>query len=139
MKKFILAVCFVGLTAFAYGQISKDLMLGVALDVLKTDFNAVGDKVQLGVELNYFLVKSFSVTGGYEVWSRDRNSIVVGMRWFPIENGFVRFRGLVGENDLSFGFGWGKPLNRNWRLEAMGDYFTRGDFAVRGGMAYLIK
>ncbi len=140
MKKLFVGIIFsLALQQISIAQSSNDFMIGVALDVLKTDFDAVGDKMQLGVELNYFLQKSFSVTGGLEFWSRGSNSVVIGMRWFPVDNAFLRFRGLIGDNDLSLGFGWSKPLNRNWRFEAMGDYYTSGEFAVRGGIGFVIR
>jgi hypothetical protein len=140
MKRIIFSlVLIMGLQAATNAQSTNDFMIGFGLDFLKTDFNAVGDKVQLGAELNYFLRNNFSVTGGFEFWSQDRNSLIIGMRWYPIDNAFVRFRGLLGENDLALGFGWSKALDRNFRFEAMGDYYTTGDFAVRAGIAFVIR
>jgi hypothetical protein len=140
MKRiFFAALLSLGIFQVSNAQSTNDFMIGVGFDFLKTDFNAVGDKVQVGAELNYFLQSSFSVTGGFEYWSRDRNSMVIGMRWYPIDNAFLRFRGLLGENDLALGFGWSKTLDRNFRFEAMGDYYTSGDFAVRAGFGFVIR
>ena len=64
----------------------------------------------------------------------------MGARWYANENIFVRFRGLIGDNDAALGAGWSKALNDSWRLEAMGDYyFNSVQFAARVGVSYIIK
>lgn len=140
MKKFFATIIFCLATQWiAFAQSTNDFMLGVSADILKSDMRVVGDKVQLGIEGNYFLQKNFSVSGGFEIWSRNRNSLVLGMRWFPVDNFFLRFRGLIGQDDVSLGFGWSKPINRNVRFEAIGDYYTNETFAVRGGVAFVLR
>lgn len=123
----------------AYAQSTHDIMVGGGLDVIKTDINKVFDKAQLGLEVNYFVVRHFSVGAGAELWSQHNNSFVMGMRWYADENIFLRFRGLIGANDASLGVGWSKPIGTNWRFEAIGDFYFKGDFALRGGVAYIIK
>jgi hypothetical protein len=51
----------------------------------------------------------------------------------------VRVRGLIGADEISVGGGWAKPLNDNWRFEAIGEVFTGGNIVIRAGFAYLIK
>ena len=57
------------------------------------------------IGFNYFLIRKFSVSGGFEVWTGNDNnsSLVLGMRWYPLKKIFTRFRGLVGENDIAIG------------------------------------
>ena len=91
--------------------------------------------MQIGGEVNYFATRQITATAGLEYWSTEGVSFLVGGRWYPNENTFVRLRGLVGANDLSVGAGWSKPINENFRFEAIGDfYFKLGKFASRAAM-----
>ncbi len=64
----------------------------------------------------------------------------MGMRYYPLDNFFVRFRGLIGANDVALGGGWAKPINEKLRFEAIGDfYFGQTEFGIRAGIAYVIK
>lgn len=136
---FFAAIAVLVFSGFAHGQRSGNLMIGGGLDLIKSDFNEFGGKVQMGFEVNYFIISTFSVSGGAEFWTQGSNSLAIGMRWYPVSNVFFRFRGLIGENDISTGLGFSKPLNKNWRLETTGDYYFVGDFGVRLGVAYLLK
>jgi len=145
MRKIIIAS--IVLFAYFYSSTSKaqptrDVLLGGGFDVYKTDHLDIASKVQIGVELNYFIIRNFSVTGGIEIWNgnEDNNSLVVGMRWYPLKNIFTRFRGFLGQDDLGLGAGYGYPLSKHWRIEGIADYyFDRDDFAFRIGMAYVFR
>jgi hypothetical protein len=92
------------------------------------------------LEANYFVVRNFSASAGVEIWTDQESSFVMGARWYPMDNAFVRFRGLTGVNATAIGAGWAKPLNETWRFEAMGDFFFgQTEFSVRAGVSYLIK
>jgi hypothetical protein len=52
---------------------------------------------------------------------------------------FVRTRCFVGNNDVAIGGGWNKPLGEKLRFEAMGDFYFKGDFAIRVGINYLFR
>lgn len=113
--------------------------LGVAMDLFKTDFASPAAKTQIGIEANYFFMRNFSATGGYEMWTNGGNSIILGTRFYPINPVFVRFRGLIKDNsDLSLGAGYVNSLTKNWKLDIIGDYyFNEGELGIRMGIAYL--
>jgi hypothetical protein len=139
MKTFILATIFFFAITTAYSQIANDMMLCGGFDLIKTDASGVFKKAQIGTEFNYFLDRQFTATGGFELWTYNKASFVVGGRWYPIDELFIRARGLIGENDLSIGAGWSKPLNENFRFEAIGDFYFNVDFSARVGIAYVIR
>lgn len=120
-------------------QIAEDLMIGGHFDLVKTDYSSILQKVQFGGEVNYFATKEITATAGFEYWTSEGVSFLVGGRWYPRENAFVRVRGLVGANDLSIGGGWSKPINENLRFEAIGDFYFKVDFAIRVGIVYIIR
>lgn len=138
MKKLIL-LPLVLITSLASAQIAKDLMVGASFDIIKTDNDKFLDKAQLGGEINYFFTRHITGTAGFEIWTGDEGSFVLGARWYPIEDAFIRARGLIGENDLSIGGGWAKPLNEKWKFEAIGDFYFEGEFAIRIGGVYVIR
>lgn len=137
MKKlFALSLFFCA--SHAYCQSSNDIMLGGALDFLKTDNDKLFGKAQFGFELNYFVIRKFTITAGAEIWTNRGESFVFGSRYYFTDHFFTRGRGLIGENDFSLGAGGTIPLTNNWRLELIGDFYFEGEFAVRTGVAYVI-
>ncbi len=143
MRKFIIVfmVLFV-YSSTSKAQATRDVLLGGGFDVYKTDHRDIASKFQIGVELNYFIIRNFSVTGGIEIWNgnENNNSLVVGMRWYPLRNVFTSVSGLIGQDDLGLGAGYGYPLNKHWRIEGIVDYyFKQDDFAFRIGVAYLFR
>ena len=130
---------FLLLALKSYSQSSHDLMLGGAFDFLKTDNQKLFDKAQVGFEANYFVIRTFTLTAGAEFWTGRNTSFVIGSRWYFHENFYARFRGLIGENDFSVGVGGIIPLDSNWRVELMGDFYFEGEFAVRTGVGYVIR
>lgn len=140
MKKILLAIALtaaISLTA----QSTKDILVGGGLDLLKTDNNQLFNKMQLGLEANYFIVRQFAIGAGMEYWTTNQpSSFSMGARWYPTDKLFVRFRGLIGANDAAAGIGWSHPFKNSIRLEAMGDfYFVSTEVGLRIGAAYIIK
>ena len=139
MHKILVALLLLFITQRSYSQIAKDFLVGGGVDLIKSDNRGFLEKAQLGVEANYFITRKFTGSAGFEIWTADAFSFALGARWFPIDEAFVRVRGFIGANDLSIGGGWTKPLNEFWRFEAMGDFYFRGEFAIRAGVAYVIR
>lgn len=139
MRKILFGAVFL-LTINSHAQNSKDLILGINADLIKSNNDGYFEKAQASGEVNYFLLRKFTATGGIEYWTDDDQfSLVIGGRWYPIEEAFIRLRGLIGADDISIGGGWAKPLNENWRVEAMGDVYFNGYIAIRAGFAYIIR
>lgn len=123
-----------------FAQSNNDIMIGGSLDLIKTDYSNFLDKAQIGLEANYFVVRHFAASGGVELWTNQKSSFMMGMRWYPVDHVFVRARGLIGANDVSLGGGWVKPINDTWRFEAIGDFYIADtEFAIRAGLSYVIK
>lgn len=121
-------------------QTSSNIMVGGGLDLIKSDIIGFAEKVQTGFEANYFINRSFSVSGGFEIWSSNNNSLMLGLRWYPIQKLFVRFRGLIGQDDVGIGAGYAHVLNANWRLEGIADYYLdQRELGLRLGVAYVIR
>ena len=72
-----------------------------------------------------------------EYWSGNRQfSLTTGARWYPVEEAFIRFRGLLGANDFALGGGWSMPVKEKFRFEAMGDFYFAGHITIRAGFTY---
>jgi hypothetical protein len=113
-------------------------LIGSNLDLVKTGNDGFFEKVQAGAEVNYFMTPAFTATGGFEWWTREGTSVVAGARWYPAKEAFLRFRGLIGADDISLGGGWAKPVSKNLNFEAITDVYFRGDIAIRAGITYFI-
>ena len=128
------------LSGFVHAQIAKDFAFGVQLDLIRTNTSDYFERAQGGAEFNYYFSKKFTGTGGVEYWTGNNQlSAVLGMRWYPINDAFIRFRGLIGANDLCIGAGWAKPFKESWKFEAMGDFYFQGEIAIRAGIQYVIR
>jgi len=119
----------------SYAQRAQRLMVGVHADIIKSDNDGFFEKVQAGMESRVYLSRKFAVTGGVEWWTSHRPVPVFGIRVCPIDEAFLRIRGLL-RKDISLGGGFSKPLSENFRIEAMADFFFTGHIAIRGGIAY---
>jgi hypothetical protein len=137
--KNLLALALLFCASLSCAQSSNDLMLGASMDLLKTDNNNLLDKAQFGLEVNYFVIRKFTLTAGAEIWTKREASFVFGSRYYFTDYFFARGRALIGENDFSLGASGAIPLRNNWRLELMGDFYFEGEFAVRSGIAYIIR
>src|SRR5262245_52986401 len=138
MKKLLIAT-FSLIMIGASAQSTKDILLGGAFDLVKTDNDKLFSKAQMALEGHYFIVRHFAVGAGVEHWTTNTTtSFMMGARWYPTDKLFIRFRGLIGANDATVGVGWSQPFKNSWRLEAMGDfYFGSAEFALRIGGAYV--
>lgn len=138
-KRLIILLLFLG-SGSVYAQSRGSFMVGAGGDLIKTDIRNFADKAQVNAELNYFIIRNFTVTGGFEFWTPGNANLVLGMRYYPVRNLFARFRGLIGVNQVDLGAGYSYPINKNWSIEGMGDfYFDSSEFAFRVGVAYLIR
>lgn len=140
MKKlFVVFVIFLACQSLC-AQSTNDFLISGGFDLIKTDNTKIFDKAQVGLEVNYFIMRRFAVGAGGEFWTRRANSFVLGVRWYPKDNIFVRFRGLIGANDAALGVGYVKPLDKNFRLEGIADlYLAKPDFGIRAGVSYVIN
>lgn len=138
MRHSLLSLFFL-LTFAALSQSSNDFMLGAGMDLLKTDNSQLFSKAQIGLELNYFVVRKVSISAGLEVWTEARESFAFGARYYFNDYILARARGLIGVNDFSLGLGGTIPIKKNVRIELLGDFFFEGEFALRGGIAYIIR
>lgn len=121
-----------------FSQSVNDFLIGANLDLIKSNQHGYFERIQAGAEMNYFFFsRKIAGTGGVEYWTANKQlSSVIGARWYPVPEAFVRLRALIGANDVSLGGGWAMPLNRIWRFEAMGDFYTDGHIAIRAGVTY---
>jgi hypothetical protein len=140
LKSLFLSICFSFLFLLSHAQSNNDFMVSGNMDIIKTDYSRFFDKAQLGIEGHYFVVRHFAASAGFEIWTQDKSSFMMGMRWYPQDHFFVRVRGLIGQNDVAIGGGWAKPINETWVFEAMGDfYLDQTEFGIRAGVSYIIK
>lgn len=140
MKRFFCLVIFSSL--FAISSTQAQYLINFGIDAYKTDNHdpfEVADKAQFGAELNYFLIRQLALTAGVEYWTRQKRlSVIPGMRLYPIDPVFIRFRPLIsGEVDFAAGVGYARRLTDTWRLEVIGDYyFENNRAALRVGVGY---
>jgi len=140
MRKFSVVAFILGLTNLVAAQSTGDIMLGGGVDFIKTDNSGLFKKSQIGLEVNYFVVRHFAVGLGGEIWSNQKNSFAMGARWYANENVFIKFKGLIGANDVAIGGGYAKALTQYLRLEGMGDFYINStEFGIRIGLGYVIK
>lgn len=132
-------VIFLGITSFANSQEKGDVHLATEMDLIKSDYDIFFNRVQIGLEANYFFNKKASGTLGMEIWTQAGLSAVIGGRWYPTPEAFLRARALFGTNDFSLGAGFSKPLSEVIRFEAMTDVYFEGTFTIRAGVAYIIR
>lgn len=139
MKRPVILLLIAGF-AFIGSHANAQLMLGLGMDLFKTDNHGIAEKAQIGLEADYFLTRSFAVLGGLELWTGGPSNVnlAFGGRFYPVNPVYLKFRGLIGNQaDVSFGLGYAHALDRNWRLEGGGDFFFNAEeFALRIGMAY---
>lgn len=139
IRFFFFLILFTGSLFRLFSQNSHDFMIGGGFDFIKTDNSKVLDKAQIGFEANYFVTRNFTVTAGVEIWTFRDESFAFGSRWYFMDDFFMRFRGLIGENDFTIGAGGAITLRPNLRLEIIGDFYFEGEFALRTGLAYIIR
>jgi hypothetical protein len=139
MRYFFLAL-FVFAGSQVIAQYNKGVLIGANVDLIKSDYDGYFQKVQVGMEANFFLSEKISATGGLEVWSDTGVSAVMGARWYATRDAFIRARGMIGKmDDFSIGAGWAKPVTETIRFESMTDFYFAGTFSIRAGFAMIIK
>ena len=141
MKKIFAVLLLALVSQVGFSQSTHDFLIGGGFDFIKTDQNGLLKKAQFGLDVNYFVIRHFAVGGGAEIWTGpQKSSFVMGMRLYFNEKVFMRFRGLIGANDASLGFGYAYPLKNNIRLEGIGDYYFSGRaLAIRAGISFVLK
>jgi hypothetical protein len=136
MQRILLLVVLIGtLTTPCRAQRAQRMMIGIQTDLIKSDNDGFFEKIQGGIEGSFYFSRKVAVTGALEWWSENETVLVIGGRLCPIDEAFIRVRGLIGD-DLSIGGGFAKPLSENLRLEAMADFYFRGHIAIRAGIAH---
>ena len=139
-KKLLFTFFICSLALISQAQSTHDVMVGGGMDMIKTDINTLFKKAQFGFEANYFVVRHFAVGAGAEIWTtKQKNSFVMGMRWYANDHVFLRFRGLIGANDATIGLGYAKPINKNVLFESMGDFYFTGNFGLRFGLSFILR
>jgi hypothetical protein len=93
MKNLFAVFLFITI-ASVHAQSTKDVLLGGAFDLVRTDNQKILGKAQFGIEGNYFILRNFAVGAGLEQWTAGpTTSFMMGARWYPTDKLFVRFRG----------------------------------------------
>jgi hypothetical protein len=139
-KKYFLTLVVLSLAITSRAQSTHDVLVGGGMDLLKTDNKVLFKKAQFGFEAHYFVVRHFAVGAGAELWTANqKNSFMMGMRWYANDHVFVRFRGLIGANNASLGLGYAKPLNQRILFESMGDFYFTGTFGLRFGLSFILR
>jgi hypothetical protein len=136
MKRAILLMLLIVSSLSSFSQRAQTIMIAAHADLIRSDNDGFFEKARGGIEANYFFSRKFSGTAGVEWWSADRVSMLLGARLRPIDEAFLRIRGLIGE-DFSVGGGFARPIE-NFRIEAMADFYFSGQLAIRAGLAYVI-
>lgn len=114
---------------------------GIYADVARTAYVRNGERgilegYQAGLEANYDVSKRVALTAGIEVWGpREGVGLVGGVRYYPLQNIFVRARAIGLINQTAIGAGWKKSIGNSWNLEFMADYYLGESVAARVGLS----
>ena len=136
MQRIILLILLGAFPSIVGAQRAQRVMLSVQGDLIKSDNDGFFEKIQGGLEGSYYFSRKVAATGGVEWWTgSDEIFAVLGARFCPIDEAFIRARGLWGK-DFSIGGGFAKPLSDQIRIEAMADFYTQGHIAIRAGISY---
>lgn len=136
MQRIILFFLLGVFPSIVVAQRPQRVMLNVHGDLIKSDNDGFFEKVQGGFEGNYYFSRKIAATGGAEIWTgSDEIFAILGVRFCPIDEAFIRARGLLGK-DFSIGGGFAKPLSEQFRIEAMADFYMQGSIAIRAGISY---
>jgi hypothetical protein len=134
MRLFV-SILFGLITTTCYSQRAQQIMIAVHADLIKSDNDGFFEKMQGGFEGSYYFSRKFAASAGVEWWTGDDILAVLGGRFCPIDEAFIRIRGFPGK-DVSIGGGFAKPLSARVRIEAIADFYFEGYIAIRGGIAY---
>jgi hypothetical protein len=139
MRQLICSLLLSAGSFFCFSQNPNDILFGANLDLIKSDHDGYFEKAQVGLEGHYFFSRKFAGTTGFEIWTEEGASVVVGARYYPIKDAFLRARGLIGQNDFSVGAGFAKPITEHMYFDAMADFYFEGEFCIRAGISYFLK
>jgi len=130
---------YLSITGNLNAQDRNNFLLGVQMDVIKTDIDGFAEKSQVAVTGNYFFAPKFSGTVGLEFWSARQTFLVLGARFYPVDPIFIKFRGLIADHgDVTLGMGYRRGLGGNFQFEGGMDYFFNSNhLGIRCGLAYL--
>jgi len=138
MRVFLLVLASLCSTS-TLAQTHERFMVMVQGDLIRTDQAGFLTQLQAGAEAGYQIGKRWWATGGVEWWSGDGLMAVGGARYFPVDEAFIRLRGLI-RQDIAVGGGFVKPLSTRLRFEAMTDYYImEGLIAIRAGLAWKFR
>jgi len=135
MRGLFFLIVFNVIAVAGFSQRARQFMIGVHSDLIKSDNDGFFEKLQTGVEGSFYLSRKFAVTTAVEWWTGDKVILIPGVRFRPIDEAFVRVRGLMNE-DLSVGGGFAKPLSDQWWVEAISDFYFEGHMTIRAGIVY---
>lgn len=133
-----LFVLYLFAVADADAQTPQPFTVKLQSDLIRSDHVGFFTKIQGGLEGEYRVNPRWGGTAGLEWWSEKGLIPAAGLRFYPVDEAFVRLRGLWRE-DVAIGGGFGKPLSDRFRLEAMTDYhIIEGLIAIRAGLAWQV-
>ena len=135
LMRLFVSILFSVIATACYSQRAQRIMIGVQADLIKSDNDGFFEKMQGGVEGSYYFSRKFAANVGVEWWTGNDILPVLGGRFCPIDEAFIRIRAFPGK-DVSIGGGFAKPLSERVRIEAMTDFYFEGYIAIRGGIAY---
>ena len=139
IRKLIFLAIFFCICQQGLAQSKGNFLLGVGMDLYRTDNSGFAERSQIGLEGNYFFTSKFSGTIGLDFWSGRETFFVLGGRFYPIDPVFIKMKGLIGGNrDVTLGMGYQRGIGGNFSFEGgMDFYFDPGELGIRLGLAYL--
>lgn len=139
IRRLIFLIAFCCISQLAHAQGKGNFLLGVGMDLYRTDNSGFADRSQIGLEGNYFFASKFSGTVGLDFWSGRETFFVLGARFYPIDPVFIKMKGLIGDDsDVTLGMGYQRGIGGNFNFEGgMDFYFDPGELGIRLGLSYL--
>ena len=139
IRKIIFLAVFFCICQQGLAQSKGSFLLGLGMDLYRTDNPGFAERSQIGLEGNYFFNSKFSGTFGLDFWSDRQTLVVFGGRFYPVDPVFIKLRGLIGDDsDVSMGMGYTRGIGGNFSFEGgMDFYFDPGELGIRFGLTYL--
>ena len=139
IRRLIFLIAFCCISQLAQAQGKGNFLLGVGMDLYRTDNSGFAERSQIGLEGNYFFASKFSGTVGLDFWSSRETFFVLGARFYPIDPVFIKMKGLIGDDsDVTLGMGYQRGIGGNFNFEGgMDFYFDPGELGIRLGLSYL--
>ena len=139
IRRLIFLIAFCCISQLAQAQGKGNFLLGVGMDLYRTDNSGFAERSQIGLEGNYFFASKFSGTVGLDFWSSRETFFVLGARFYPIDPVFIKMKGLIGDDsDVTLGMGYQRGIGGNFNFEGgMDFYFDPGELGIRLWLSYL--